>query len=321
MSSSKTNMTRSCGYKDLPAVEIESDLLKATYLPYPGAKMASLIYKPLGKELLVQRSNRTYLTQPFDGDYVSAEVGGFDDLFPTVDRWIYDQYPWDGTVMSDHGEVWSLPWTCEVTPEELFFLVDGIRFPYTLQKRISIPEANTIRIDYSLINRSEFDLNCIWAAHIMLNLEPEAYIEVPADNDNIYLTFDMSKKFGGYGTRYSYPEDQIIDGSTYDFSQLNSKDTGNCYKYYFSDPLSSGVFSVHFPKSKYKFTCTFPEDKIPYLGLLPNEGGWESLYNLFIEPCTAPLDRPDRARDNNRQFLLRAKTTFDWYLDLRVEEI
>jgi hypothetical protein len=72
-------------YKDQPAVTIESDNIAAQFLPGIGAKMASLRYKPLDLELLVQRPGVAYLTQPYDGDYVAGECSGFDDMFPTID--------------------------------------------------------------------------------------------------------------------------------------------------------------------------------------------------------------------------------------------
>ena len=60
-------------YKDLEAVTIESEGIKAQFLPGVGAKMASLVYKPLNYELLVQRPGEVYRQQPFDGDYVAGE--------------------------------------------------------------------------------------------------------------------------------------------------------------------------------------------------------------------------------------------------------
>jgi hypothetical protein len=97
-------------YKDQPALTIESEAITARFLPTIGAKLASLVYKPLGYELLVQRPGEKYLLQPFDGDYVAGECSGMDDMFPTIDACYYDRYPWEGTKMADHGEVWSLAW-------------------------------------------------------------------------------------------------------------------------------------------------------------------------------------------------------------------
>ena len=220
MSEPNVILTEDISYKNVPALKIETEKVSAVFLPDCGAKMASMLYKPLGREMLVQRPNVEFHRQPFDGVYVEGEVSGFDDMFPTIDRWIYDQYPWEGTVMSDHGEVWSLPWKAELESNKISLTVDGIRFPYQLSKRISFSNQETIRFDYQLLNRSSFDLNCIWAAHIMLNLSPGAELVLPKGPDQMYLTFDLGGRFGGYGKRYSLPEDRLSDGTHFDFTKL-----------------------------------------------------------------------------------------------------
>ena len=136
-------------YKDQRAVTFESALIRVQFLPEIGAKMASLVFKPLNYELLVQRPGEKYKIQPFDGDFVAAECSGIDDMFPTIDACYYDPFPWSGTKMADHGEVWSLPWQCEILENNrLFFSVHGVRFPYRLEKWISFTAPGILRTDY-----------------------------------------------------------------------------------------------------------------------------------------------------------------------------
>jgi len=168
-----SHLYESC-YKDQPAMTLESDVLRAQFLPGTGAKMASLVYKPREFELLVQGPGDTYLTQPFGGEYVAGECAGFDDMFPTIDRCYCDQYPWQGIEMADHGEVWSLPWDLRTGADHIELGVHGVRFPYRLEKRAAFPTATTLRLDYRLTNLSHFDLDFVWAAHMMINLEPDA---------------------------------------------------------------------------------------------------------------------------------------------------
>ena len=61
-------------YKDQAAITIESPRISAQFLPGIGAKMCSLVYKPRGLELLVQRPNAAYRVAPYDGDYVEGIV-------------------------------------------------------------------------------------------------------------------------------------------------------------------------------------------------------------------------------------------------------
>ena len=40
----------------------------------------------------------------------------------------------------------------------------------------------------------------------------------------------------------------------------------------------------------------WPVEQVPYLGMWVNEGVWAGQYHLAPEPCTAPFDRWDIAR-------------------------
>ena len=177
-------------YKDQPAVSLESEAVRVQFLPGIGAKMASLVYKPRDFELMVQAPGAEYLMQPFDGDYVSGECTGFDDMFPTIDLCYYDRFPWQGTKMADHGEVWSLPWQHEVDGERLHFAVYGVRFPYKLEKWVSFQTDTILHLDYRLTNLSPFDFDFVWAAHMMINIEEGTELVLPDGVQSIIGTFD-----------------------------------------------------------------------------------------------------------------------------------
>src|SRR5688572_3901321 len=117
-------------YKNKESIVIESEALRAEFLADPGAKLVSLINKQAGYEYLVQREDKIYRDQPFGGDYIKGECSGYDDMFPTIDKCDYENEPWKGVEMVDHGEVWSLPWRFVQTNGVLEFLVQGIHFPY-----------------------------------------------------------------------------------------------------------------------------------------------------------------------------------------------
>ena len=94
-------------YKNKTSIVLESKKLRAEFLPNPGGKLASLINKETGYEFFVQRDSKTYRDQPFDGVFVDGECSGYDDMFPTIDICNYENEPWKGVKMADHGEVWS----------------------------------------------------------------------------------------------------------------------------------------------------------------------------------------------------------------------
>jgi hypothetical protein len=307
-------------YKDQPAVSLESESLRVQFLPGIGAKMASLVCKPRSFELLVQAPGQQYLVQPFDGDYVSGECTGFDDMFPTIDLCYYDRFPWQGTKMADHGEVWSLPWHHEVDGERLHFAVYGVRFPYKLEKWVSFRKDTVLRLEYRLTNLSPFDFDFVWAAHMMINLEEGAELVLPDGVKGILGTFSLDGGFGTYGDEYDWPVGTLPDGTRKDFRLLESRSTRVAYKYYVKGRLPEGWCGLKYHRSDFSLALSFPAERVPYLGVLPNEGGWRDYYNIFLEPCTASFDRPDAARYRGEGATVAGRATYEWHLDIALAE-
>ena len=309
-------------YKDQPAMTIESEAVRAQFLPGIGAKLASLVYKPRNFELMVQRAGPQYLLQPFDGEYVAAECTGFDDMFPTIDACYYDRYPWQGTKMADHGEVWSLPWELRVDADadSLDLSVYGVRFPYRLEKRVTFHENSILHLDYRLTNLSPFDLDFVWAAHMMINIETGVELVLPDGVKAITGTFDVTGSFGAYGDEYPWPVATLPGGSQRDFRYLRPKSARDAYKYYVKGAMPAGWCGLKYHQSDFSLVLSFPVGQVPYLGVLPNEGGWRDYYNIFLEPCTAPFDRPDAARYRGQVSTLKALSTCEWHLNISLAE-
>lgn len=307
-------------YKDQRAITMESELVRVQFLPQVGAKMASLVNKPHNFELLVQRPGSNYSLQPFDGDYVAGECSGLDDMFPTIDVCYYDRFPWAGTKMADHGEVWSLPWEEAEEGEQVHFSVYGVRFPYRLEKWIRFTGADILRLDYRLTNLSSFSFDFVWAAHPMFYLEEGAELVLPDGVERVVCTLDIPGKMGKYGDEFDWPICTLPDGTQRDFRWIRPKTTRDAYKYYIKGRMPEGWCGIKYHKSNFSLIESFPVERVPYLGILPNEGGWQDLYNIFLEPCTAPFDRPDAARYRGQVSTLQGGSVYEWHLNLILAE-
>lgn len=307
-------------YKDQPAITVESETMMAQFLPGMGAKLASLVYKPRALELMVQAPGEQYLLQPFDGDYGAGECSGFDDMFPTIDLCYYDRAPWHGTKMADHGEVWSLPWQHRVEGEKLHLAVHGVRFPYRLEKEICFPQDSVLRLDYRLTNLSPFAFDFVWAAHMMINIEEGTELVLPEGVESIAGTFSLSGNFGAYGDEFRWPVGTLPDGSQKDFRRLLPASARAAYKYYAKDRLPAGWCGLDFHRSGFALGLSFPVERVPYLGVLPNEGGWRDYYNIFLEPCTASFDRPDAARYRGQASTVEGHGVYEWHLEILLQE-
>lgn len=310
---------RSSFYKDQPAITLETDQIAAQFLPGAGGQLCSFVYRPLGLELLVQRPWEQYRLSPYDGDYVAdGECAGMDDMFPTIDRCFYDSYPWRGTPIPDHGEVWSLPWDASIEGETLHLAVHGIRFPYRLEKRISFAGAEILHIAYRLTNLSGFKFHFLWAAHPMFVLEEGARLVLPEGARKAVVTFTLTGEMGRYGDEVDWPIATLPEGGRRDLRQIRPKHTRAADKYYFKNALPEGWCALTYPHSGLTLALSFPVERVPYLGILPNEGGWQDLYNIFIEPATAPFDRPDLARMHGQCSSVAPHGIYEWRLNLSI---
>jgi hypothetical protein len=307
-------------YKDLAAVAIESDRISAVFLPEQGGKLASLVHRATGREFLVQAEGRAYRKLAYDGDYVASECSGFDDLFPTIDRFRYDRYPWEGSEMPDHGEVCGLPWDVAMEGDRLRLAVDGVRFPYRLEKSVRFTDEDTLRIEYQLTNRSAFDMDCLWAAHLMLVSEEGAELVLPYATGAVAVcVFSQDPGLGRAGDTLAWPTCRRADGGAQrlDRAAAPRKD-GNSYKYYFKERMPEDWFSYRYPSDGLEVVGRISTDTVPYFGIWMNEGSFKDCHNIGIEPCTGTFDRPDAARKAGQDSVLKARDTLRWHLALHV---
>jgi hypothetical protein len=313
----KTNAYKS-EYKGQEAVSIETGSILAQFLPLIGSKMCSLVYKPLGSELLVQRPGKEYLLEPYGGDYVAAECSGFDDMFPTIDKCFYETYPWQGTPIPDHGEVWSIPWDCSVEDDGLRFVTCGVRFPYKLEKWVYFADDTILRIDYRLSNLSSFDFDFMWAGHPMFYLEEGCELVLPPGVKGIVSTLSYSGALGRYGDEFAWPTFRLPDGTERDLRRIRPEKTKDAEKYFVKGKMPEGWCALKYRQSDFTLALSFPVAQVPYLAILPNEGGWQDLYNIFLEPCTASFDRLDVAKLHGEFSTVKAKSVYEWHLNLTI---
>lgn len=304
-------------YKNKKSIVLESTWIRAEFTPEPGGKMVSLKDLSNGYEYLVQREGNIYRDQPFGGNYVAGECSGYDDMFPTIDACDYHAEPWKGTPMSDHGEVWSLPWKAETGADHLKLTAKGMRFPYILEKEISFLAEDTLRLHYQLQNTGTHDFEFLWAGHFMINIEPGTRVELPDECKKAISILSNSSR--SYGEIMDWPAFSNADGKPYQADIARPPESKGFEKYYFSDKLKEGWCRLVYPDNQKKLTISFSTDTVPYLGLLMNENGWNDLYNIFIEPCTVCYDRPDIAKSHGQVSKVSAGEIYSWDITLTIK--
>jgi hypothetical protein len=164
-----------------------------------------------------------------------------------------------------------------------------------------------------LENLSPFDFPFLWAAHPDFALPADAQLLLPEGVTELVSVLGTE---AAYGETVRWP---VHRGR--DLRQVRSRGQSRFGKYYVKGRMPEGWCLLRFPSLGVQVKLGFPVDKVPYLALLPNEGGAEGLYELFLEPCTAPYDRPDLARLHGALSLLRSHGTREWYLEIAVRPI
>ncbi len=285
-------------FKDVEAVIVETEKLRATFLPCLGAKFVSLIDTRTGRQYFEQNPGEKYRKLSYAGKYTDAECSAFDDMFPTIDAYRSSQFPWEGTELPDHGEVCGLPWNMEIGDDSVTFDVYGVRFPYHMTKTVYEKNGN-IALSYSVENLSPFDMDFIYASHCMIKAEPGSTVTTPfPDGAQCTMIFDAT-----YGHKY---------GDKYSWKPIITPEKNNAtFKFFFDDPVSEGWAKYTYPDGDY-IKMVFDGDKLPYLAIWENDGNLLGMHNCAFEPCSGTHDRPDVARMHGKFSVLPAKGCFKW---------
>lgn len=306
---------------ELKAVRIGDQDLEAVILPDLGGKIASLRWR--GRELLARNPERPFRPARYAAPYADYDASGFDECFPTIGPCQYPDDPWKGAELPDHGELWSIPWKAQAEDNSLHLSAHGVRIPYRFEKWIRIPGPGRLHIHYALTNLTSFPFRYLWSSHPLIAPQPGMRIYLP---EGIKVRVDWSKdgRLGGLLSEHDWPHTKDSRSNPVDLSLVLSRDARLVDKLYTSR-LEEGWCLVHDPARKMYVAFIFSPEKIPYVGLSINMGGWPEdksgkkpgYYNLGVEPCNGYPDRLDIAIEKGDCPTLAPYASVNWDLELR----
>ncbi|MCC6630291.1 MAG: hypothetical protein IT340_23155 [Chloroflexi bacterium] len=301
---------------------LRNDAVEVVLLPNLGAKMASLVHRRTGRELLYQRADWPVLPQPpYGASFGDYDLSGFDEMFPTIDACRYTGGVWDGTLLPDHGEVWAVPWQCEAVDDTLVASVHGWRLPYRLEKRLALVGASAVRTDYTATNLAGEALHVLWAAHPLCACTEATRIVLPPGTTRVVNTFPGSARFAGYGAYGDWPEMTTTDGGRSRLDVIGPSSLGRADKYWVDGRVAAGWAALHHTDTGEALGFAWTADTVPYLGIWVTEGGYGGHYHAALEPATAAMDRPDVAARYGRASVLPAYGRLTWSLTLAIGQV
>jgi galactose mutarotase-like enzyme len=296
--------------------------IEVALLPDVGGKMISL-RSPSGREWLWQTPRRPYRKPEYGGAFEAYDISGFDECFPGIGEGPYPLAPWEGVGVPDHGEVWTLPWDVSFDTETLVLAVHGVRFPYRLEKRLTL-DGSGVRIDYRLENLSPFTLRYLWSAHPLFAVRPGMRVELPP-GVGVRTDWSNSSRLGELGTKHAWPVTHNAAGTSVTLDVLPALGAGTADKVYTDRLTVTGQATtcrlVDPDTGEYVGFRSDPVE-VPYVGLWLNMDGWplsgETCFNVALEPCTGYPDRLDLAIERDEAATLGPRSVNRWTLHLEV---
>jgi hypothetical protein len=281
-------------------------------LPELGGKIYSIRW--LGRELLAVNPRKPLRCAQYAAPYAEYDASGFDECFPTIGPCQYPDYPWAGTELPDHGELWSLSWTDQIQDDACHLQVHGVRLPYTFSKSISFAENGAIRFHYRVSNHNPFPLQYLWSAHPLLAPQPGMRILLP-HGTRVLVDWSKGARLGDFGALHDWPHTRDCSGKAVDLSLILGEDAGTVEKLY-TTSLSEGWCALYNPSDGRFSAFTFSTAQVPTVGLSINLGGWPvgepGYYNLGLEPCSGYPDRLDNAVEQGTNSCLTGFAYVEW---------
>ncbi|MBI2914661.1 MAG: DUF5107 domain-containing protein [Firmicutes bacterium] len=305
-----------CSARDVRVVTIENRHLSVKVVPELGGKILSVVSRRTGHEWMWQHPGRPLIRPPYGGEYTRYNISGFDECFPTVEECPYPEDPWKGEATGDHGEVWSLPWELEEGAGGLRLVVSSRRFSYQLAREISMDDTSPkLRLTYDLRNLSDAPFKCIWSAHCLLPVGNVSRILLPESERVVEVDSSRGNRLGPPGSMHPWPVTRDTGGKSVDLSEVRPNQG-------FADKLFAkgrgGWCALHDEESGETTAFTFPPDKVPYVGLWINQGGWsetaEPYCHVGLEPCTGCRDRLDLAAARDSVTVVPPASSVSWDL-------
>ncbi|MGO9310518.1 MAG: hypothetical protein ACLQDL_16035 [Spirochaetia bacterium] len=162
-------------------------------------------------------------------------------------------------------------------------------------------------------------MDFIWAAHPLFNAREGMRFIVPTGMKRV-INAVPGPTLGGYGRHLDFPVAEGPDGRGIRLDLVPARNPIGFQKYWFSDKVTDGWCMIRDDATELTIGMAFPREKVPYLGMWLNEGGFEGQYNIAPEPATAAMDRIDFSKMWGIGSVLAPASRMEWHLVIAVSD-
>lgn len=300
------------------AIALASDAVRLVLLPEIGAKVVSCVDARTGHEYVWRNPDTPIVPLPYAVPFDRYDISGWDECFPGIGQCVYPEGPWQGTVVPDHGELWTLPWHAEPQPDGVRLWVHSVRFPYTFEKRIALTEDGFATF-YRAHNPTPFPFKCFWSTHPLFVATPQTRIILP-DRVRVRVEISFSGRLGPLLTEHPWPRTVDRLGRDVALDVMGPDGQREADKLY-STPVSRGFAALYDGATDQWLAFTFDPAAVPLVGFWANRGGWppdQPCFNLALEPCSGCPDRLDIAIPRGEYQTVPPEGDLTWRLDVHV---
>jgi galactose mutarotase-like enzyme len=302
----------------MEAVTIEGDVLRATIIPGLGAKIASLVDKRSDHEWLVGPGSRPVRPVPYGATWAEHDMSGWDEMFPTINACPYPGPAAPGTPLPDHGEVWSMPWSRQPAGGgELALGVTGRALPYRLTRTTSV-EGSSLRLRYGIVNLGKEQLSFLWAAHPQFTCTAETRILLPPEVHQVLRVYDPRMGWQPQGTPQKWPEALDPDGHPARLDRVGTVSRKDCRKLYLMPGQRENWAGLVDRTSGNWLRLKWDASIVPYLGIWIDEGCFNTVSTVALEPTTGFYDSLATAAEAGRVMNVPAQTSKAWEVVVEV---
>ncbi|MFN4217375.1 MAG: hypothetical protein ACK4HQ_08265, partial [Brevinematales bacterium] len=215
---------------------------------------------------------------------------------------------WEGQQLPDHGEVWARVWDMRVDSNTLYGRVKCETVPLLFEREITLQNDRCL-VSYTLTNLSERAQPYIWAWHALWDMRGLC-LEIPGLKKVVPVHEDTF--VGPLEKPVAWP---LVNG--HDLRNGDSWKGEKSTKVYICP--EERVSSALLVWPEVSLEISWESDKVPYVGIWYNHGGFKGEYNVAIEPATGYYDRLDTALKRGMVSVLSSHGIERWCLQIKIK--
>ena len=313
---------------DWAELVLENEELRVTILPDKGADIVGFAHKATGVDPLFRApwGLQPAGSEPREGSdghaFLENYGGGWQELFPNAG----DPCTYGGEAIPFHGEVATVPWSCERRGDALTCTVRCRTVPLRLTRTMRL-ERTTLVLEESVANEGVEPAHFVWGHHCVVGppfLEKGCKLRVSARTiETIPEMWEDTARLAP-AQRSGWPQARLRDGGEADLGDVPGPEAESHDDVYLTD-LAGGWASVENPRLGLGFRLTWDPDVFRWIVSWQPYGGARAMplrgaYALGVEPWVSKRNLEEAAAAGEA-LRLDGGATFGTILRATMEEL